>query len=81
LSITNREHLSINLGDHTHQSPSTDKLPKKESSMTCCEDARIESKAPISLGKGSLLVRVKALGNSGWRASAKKSAELMRSVS
>jgi len=49
--------------------------------MTCCEDARIESKAPISLGKGSLLVRVKALGNSGWRASAKKSAELMRSVS
>jgi hypothetical protein len=49
--------------------------------MTCCEDARIESKAPISLGKGSLPVRVKALGNSGWRASAKNSAELTRSVS
>ena len=32
--------------------------------MTCCEDARIESKAPISLGRGSLLVRVKAFGNS-----------------
>ena len=49
--------------------------------MTCCEDARMEIKAPISLGKGSLPVRVKALGNSGWRASAKNSAELMRSVS
>lgn len=41
----------------------------------------MESKAPISLGKGSLLVRVKALGNSGWRASEKNSAELTRSVS
>jgi len=41
----------------------------------------MESKAPISLGNGSLLERVKALGNSGWRASAKNSAELMRSVS
>jgi len=49
--------------------------------MTCCEDDRIESKAPINLGKGSLLVRVKALGESGWRASAKNSTELMRSVS
>ena len=41
----------------------------------------MQSKAPISLGKGSLLVRVKALGNSGWRAAAKNSAELTRSVS
>ena len=41
----------------------------------------MESKAPISLGRGSLLVRVKALGNAGWRASAKNSAELTRSVS
>ncbi|MBK9440569.1 MAG: hypothetical protein IPN53_04325 [Comamonadaceae bacterium] len=30
--------------------------------MTCCEDARMESKAPISLGKGNLPVRVKAWG-------------------
>jgi hypothetical protein len=50
--------------------------------MTCCEDARIESKAPISFGSGSfLLLRVKALGNSRWRASAKNSGELMCSVS
>ena len=40
----------------------------------------MESKAPISLGNGNLLVRVKALGNSGWRAAAKNSAELTRSV-
>lgn len=49
--------------------------------MTCCEDARMQSKAPIRLGKGNLPVRVKALGNSGWRASAKNSAELICSVS
>ena len=49
--------------------------------MTCCEDERIDSKAPISLGKGSLEVRAKALENSGWRASAKNSTELMRAVS
>ena len=49
--------------------------------MACCEEARIESKAPISLGRGSSRVRVKALGNWGWRASAKKSAEWIRSVS
>ena len=48
--------------------------------MTCCEDDRIESKAPISFGSGSALVRVKALGHCGCLARAKKSSEWMCSV-
>ena len=48
--------------------------------MTCCEDERSESKAPIKLGKGSLRERVKALGNSPDRARCANPLEWMRSV-
>ena len=49
--------------------------------MTCCEVPRIDSKAAIRLGRGSLRERVKALGNKKCRASAVNSVEQIRSVS
>ena len=49
--------------------------------MTCCEVPRMDSNAPIKLGKGSLRERVKALGNKACRASAANSVEQIRSVS
>ena len=57
------------------------KLPKNESSMTCCDAPRRDSNAPISVGNGSWRLRVKALGNSKCRASAANSSEWMRSMS
>ena len=63
------------------QSPSSLRLLKKESSMTCCDWLRMDSRAPISRGSGSLRERVKALGNSKCRASAAKAGEWIRSVS
>ena len=49
--------------------------------MTCCDAARMDTRAPISFGNGSWRLRVKALGNSKCRASAANSGEWMRSVS
>lgn len=43
-------------------SPSQAKLPKKLSSMTCCEQPRRLIKAPMRWAKGSLRLRAKALG-------------------
>ena len=47
--------------------PSAHKLPKNESSMACCEDARINSSEATSVGSGSRRVRLKAPRASGWR--------------
>lgn len=49
--------------------------------MTCCDAPRMDSKAAIRLGKGSLRERVKALGNKACRASAANSVEQILSVS
>jgi hypothetical protein len=48
--------------------------------MTCCEVPRMDSKAAIRLGKGSLRERVNALGNKAYRASTANSGEQIRSV-
>ncbi len=48
--------------------------------MTCCDASRMDSKAAIRLGKGSLRERVKALGNKKCRASPANSEEQIRSV-
>lgn len=48
--------------------------------MTCCEVPRMDNKAAIKLGNGSLRERVNALGCKAWRASAANSGEQIRSV-
>lgn len=62
------------------RSPVSSRLPKKESSMTCCDAPRMDSRAAIRLDKGSLRERVKALGNKACRASAANSVEQILSA-
>jgi hypothetical protein len=63
------------IGDARTSEPSPQSRPKKVSSRHCCDDERMHSRAATKAGSGSRRVRVKACGQSGWRACCAKVSE------